>query len=123
VRLLLDHGVDVNTEWGDYGTALYAASKEGHEEIVRLLLTRNADVNKGGYDRTALDAASFGGHENIVRLLLANGAEIELEYERSALVWASAGGHQEIVSLLLNKGADINAQGKFKQLDIRTSGR
>jgi len=119
VRLLLDHGVDVNAEWGNYGTALYAASQEGHEKIVILLLSRNADVNiTGRYHRTALDAASFRGHENIARLLLANGADIEPEYRRSALVQASAGGHQEIVSLLLNKGADIDARSKFEQSDI-----
>lgn len=30
VRLLLDHGAGINARWGDYGTALHAASMAGH---------------------------------------------------------------------------------------------
>ena len=58
-------------------------SREGHEQIVRLLLEKGAHVN---------DAAKFND---------------------TALVWASRNGHEWIVPLLLEKGAHINAAAEF----------
>jgi hypothetical protein len=37
--------VDVNTEGGEYGNALYAASEGGFEKVVQMLLDENADAN------------------------------------------------------------------------------
>lgn len=45
-------GADINTQAADGATALYEAAKNGHEEIVELLLSQNADANKPG--RTGL---------------------------------------------------------------------
>ncbi|KAJ7706812.1 hypothetical protein B0H17DRAFT_1001242, partial [Mycena rosella] len=38
VQILVEHGADVNDEGGEHGTALRAASRAGHKDIVRLLL-------------------------------------------------------------------------------------
>ncbi|KAH7385298.1 hypothetical protein DE146DRAFT_666750, partial [Phaeosphaeria sp. MPI-PUGE-AT-0046c] len=43
-KLLLDKGADINAQGGEYGNALQAASYKGHEQIVKLLLNRSADV-------------------------------------------------------------------------------
>jgi ankyrin repeat protein len=52
-----------------------AASVEGHETIVALLLEKGANVNtQGGPHRNALQAALAGGHEAITVLLLEKGA-------------------------------------------------
>ncbi|KAK5213084.1 hypothetical protein LTR47_006963 [Exophiala xenobiotica] len=48
VRILLDHGADVNAEGGQYGNALQAALKGGHEKMVLMLVDRGADVNAEG---------------------------------------------------------------------------
>jgi hypothetical protein len=40
--LLLENGADVNALGGKYGSALQAASSEGHKPIVRLLLEKGA---------------------------------------------------------------------------------
>ena len=73
VKLLLDHGADVNLKNNNGGTALIRASRRGHESAVKLLLEYGADVNlRNKYDDTPLIYASR--HETIAKLLKANGA-------------------------------------------------
>lgn len=38
MELLLDNGANVNTEGGEYGNALQAASYKGKQEVMQLLL-------------------------------------------------------------------------------------
>ena len=45
VKLLLEKGVDVNAEGGEYGNALQAALFGGNEAIVKLLLENGAEEN------------------------------------------------------------------------------
>ena len=111
---LLEEGSDANAAKG-YRSALQAASYEGHEDIVRLLLGKGADVNMlgGDYPHSAIQLASSGGHEGIVRLLLDKGADVNPPGENgSALQGASYYGHDSIVRMLLANGAEVNIQGK-----------
>ena len=59
VRALLDKGADVNAKGNkDGGTALMAASAQGHLHVVQALLENGADVNAKGSDgATALSVA------------------------------------------------------------------
>lgn len=41
-------GADINTQAADGATALYEATKNGHEAVVELLLSQKADANKPG---------------------------------------------------------------------------
>ena len=105
---------NVNTNGVYYGNALQAASFQGHENIVQLLIEKGADIHaQGGEYGNALQAASSGGHENIVQLLIEKGADIgaQSEHYGNVLQAASSGGHENIVQLLIEKGADIHAQG------------
>ena len=56
VQMLLDKGANFNAPGGEYGNALQVASKGGHDQVVRMLLDKGANVN-------ALQAASEGGHD------------------------------------------------------------
>ncbi|KAL2848944.1 ankyrin repeat-containing domain protein [Aspergillus pseudodeflectus] len=97
-----------------HDNALQAASAKSHQEIVKLLLDKGADINvQGGEYGNALQAASFGGHQKIIQLLLEKGADINAQggHYGNALQAASLQGHTEIVCLLLDKGADIDARG------------
>ena len=63
--------LNVDNTTGSYGNALCAASSNGQEQVVRLLLENGASVNsQGGNHGSALQAASLEGYEQIVRLLL-----------------------------------------------------
>ena len=44
MKLLLDNKADVNAKGGPYGNALQAASSEGHEAIIKLLLENKAET-------------------------------------------------------------------------------
>ncbi|KAF4771904.1 hypothetical protein HAV15_004523 [Penicillium sp. str.  len=114
VQTLLYHGADVNIQGGRFGTALQAASCEGHEKVVQILLDQGADINaQGGKYSNALQAAAQGGHEKVVQILLDQGADISAEgYPYgNALQAAAQGGYEKVVQILLDQGADINARG------------
>ena len=76
---MLESGADINYRGGDYGqTALMASSRDGHYEIVKLLLESDAIPNiRDNLGNTALMYASFSGLDRdlpIVKLLLESGA-------------------------------------------------
>ena len=61
----------------DGWAALNGAATEGHQEIVRLLIDKGADLNIAIMNgSTALHMAPREGHQEIVRLLLDKGADV-----------------------------------------------
>ncbi|KAI3573631.1 ankyrin repeat-containing domain protein [Fusarium oxysporum f. sp. albedinis] len=113
VPLLLDvTAVAALPPTGYYGSALQAASADGHDKTVQLI-ENNADVNaEGGRYGSALRAASAGGHYKIVQLLIENNADVNAQggLYGSALQGASEQGHDKIVQLLIENNADVNAR-------------
>lgn len=108
---LVEKGADVNAQGGYYGTALNAASHQGHLAIAQLLLEHGADVNaQGQCTGTALHAASGEGHEKIVQLLLERGACIDMKDSewKTPLHHAVLNGWKRCVFLLLQRGAILN---------------
>ena len=72
-RVLLDAGADQNAASQDGLTALIAAARHGHLEVVQLLLEAENVATAGG--ETALMAATENGHLEVVRVL---GSRLEL---------------------------------------------
>ncbi|KAH8742671.1 putative ankyrin repeat-containing protein [Diaporthe sp. PMI_573] len=96
-------------------TPLIWGCREGHNEIVKILLDKGAAVNaQGGFYGNALQAACFGGYIDIVEMLLDNGADVNAQGDiyGNALQAACSQGHIEIVKMLLDKSADVNTQDR-----------
>jgi ankyrin repeat protein len=118
VQLLLwdKPNIDIESKDTEYdGTLLLWASKNGHVEVVKLLLKKEADVNapdlSGG---TPLHQASKNGHVEVIKLLLKKEADVNALncLGSTPLHRASGNRHVEVVKLLLDKEADVNAANK-----------
>lgn len=103
--------------------ALVSAAREGHLEMVELLLQHGSQVNVGASENwnagiTPLMVAAREGHLNVVQALLTAGAALESKdsgYEdggETAMHYAARGGHSEVIQALAKAGAKINAKAK-----------
>jgi ankyrin repeat protein len=123
VQQLLAAGADVdaqvrsdenrNSDWGN--TPLHLAALNGHEEVVRLLVSRRANVNAAS-DRGATPLHLAVEHPQVMRQLLAAGANVNARdaQGRTPLHWAAMGGAYDAVALLSDGGggADLNARDR-----------
>jgi len=122
VRLLLEHGADVESRDDIGETALYypgkdCGSRKGPnvpqklENIVRLLLQHGADVNARDDDGwTPLHMAAHCGRMEVVRVLLEHGANIDEEDDKGKTPFQHAleKKQSEIIVLLSGYGAKIS---------------
>ena len=115
MRLLIDHGADVNAQNAFGSTALMWSVSEPAK--VRLLLDHGAQVNTAAKSgRTALIIAAFTNPSaEVVRLLLAKGARVDVMDQRhvTPLNAATFGNDTAAIRLLLDAGADIETPDAF----------
>lgn len=70
VRVLLEHGADVNARQEGGWTALHAAAQNGDVEMARLLIAGGADVAaRANNQQNAMDLALTKAHQAVVDLL------------------------------------------------------
>ena len=122
VQKALDNGADVNARARTGGqvkvgmTALIIAAINDQMDVVRLLVSKGADVNAdaGGY--TALRGAANAKYLDCVRYLLDHGADVKARGANGGTVLSdvvSGPGNGEIAKALLDAGADVNAAGEI----------
>jgi ankyrin repeat protein len=110
VKLLISKGPDLNEENEKGQIPLNLAAREGHKEIVELLLEHGADVNVGsvfGKEYNNWIAAEFAMHNNhteIAQLLISKGADI------SPLFFAIYMEDEIKARSLIEGGADVNSR-------------
>jgi ankyrin repeat protein len=119
VRLLLEHGADVNAREKNLFTPLHSAAFKGRLEIAQLLLDHGANAKAENDDReTALHVVSRGEYDSqdhgvgTSRLLLKHGVDVHAhnKYHNTALSVAAFNGRLEITRLLLDHGANPNVE-------------
>jgi ankyrin repeat protein len=112
-RLLLD-GVDPQAADERGMTPLHWAAKNGHREVVAVLLDHGAPMDQIRQDGgTPLFLAAQEGRRDIVALFLEKGAEVNQPARVSSVTLLHLGayrGDQDMVALLLKYGADKNAR-------------
>ncbi|HZH30892.1 MAG TPA: ankyrin repeat domain-containing protein [Pyrinomonadaceae bacterium] len=113
VRLLLDHGAQVNATDRFGRTAIWNSALGGNADVARLLIERGAIVNAapvsidGMVGETAIEEAAEGGETEVLEVLVENGAG-DQQSLNSALWHAVWHNHPEAARFLLDKGADAN---------------
>jgi ankyrin repeat protein len=93
--------------------AMMLAALNGDMDMVQLLISKDAEVNKKGW--APLHYAAANGHDDIVKLLLDHSAYVDAGSPNGTtpLMMAARGGHISTVKLLLDNGADLNVKNQI----------
>ena len=125
VKRHLADGADVNEKKNDTVegmivfkslTPLHFATREGHNEIAELLISRGADLNsKDESGWTPLHWASRTGHKEVTELLISKGADVNAKDENGSnplhqAAMSCGDNYEKIIELLIANGADVNAK-------------
>jgi uncharacterized protein len=108
----LDAGLPPDFMGNRIGSGLMIGAWEGKPELMRLFISRGADINLSNANgETAIVLAAWRGNLEAVKWLVERGARINAgERQWSALHYAVFGGHEAVVDYLIGLGADINAR-------------
>ena len=121
LQILIENGANVNYTNGDSwaDTPLKTASRLGLDNVVRILLSRNADINAVDMNgNTALHTAALNSQLSVVKLLLEKNPNLDIQNKvgNTALHLAVISGNIDIVGELVLKGANTrirNNDGKY----------
>jgi serine/threonine-protein phosphatase 6 regulatory ankyrin repeat subunit B len=115
VQTALENGADINFRDQMGGSALLNAAHAGHEDIVKFLIAKGADINlRSSYPdhkkQNLLHCACLGGLLWLVKDLINKGFDINEDdgfesHPNTPLDYALWGDHLEVVDFLLSKGA------------------
>ena len=95
---------------------LHQAAVKGHEAVVKVLLSKGADINQADNNGTSPLLAAVGNvRVAVVILLLSSGANVNLADNKgksplhdAAMHWGDYSNRGALVAVLLSNGADIN---------------
>ncbi|MEE8573847.1 MAG: ankyrin repeat domain-containing protein [Thermodesulfobacteriota bacterium] len=109
-RSLIASGVNLHAMDGNGYTAIIIASREGHTEIVELLIKNGANVNsiaRNEYAYNSVMKAAWKGHNDILVILIDAGADVNHVNREgeTALQIAYANGNKKGAMILKNAGA------------------
>ena len=107
----LDAGLPADFIGSRIGSGLMIGAWEGNIELMRLFISRGADINQANANgETALTLAAWRGNLEAARWLVERGAHINAPARQwSPLHYAVLAGQTPVVDYLMAEGADINA--------------
>ncbi|CAN6334842.1 unnamed protein product [Urochloa humidicola] len=110
LRYLLDRGGDPAMPDSRGSTPLHNAAKYGHDEAVRLLLSKGAPVDPLNHRGTPLHLAIHQDQDQALKILLEHGADPNriVHHVLSPLSLACFGHSLKCMKLLVEAGADVN---------------
>lgn len=127
VKSAVTQGASINAKGKGGFSALLAASRNGHFEVVKYLVEHGAEVDgrDNFRDKTALLAAAFDGHYDIVKYLHEHGASINVQAVNgwTPLHDAAYIGNFEIVKYLVDEGADLSLKNERHETARETAER
>ena len=128
VRSSIDHYDDEDLDEEEYHmvTPLLEAAKNGHTDIVRLLLDKGAKPNiSDDYGESPLKAAAYEGYKEVIKLLIDSGADpnmVDGNFD-SALHEAASMGHNDVIQLLLDIGVNPNISNRWGDEPLHNAAR
>jgi ankyrin repeat protein len=99
--------------WKVAGTPLQDAARNGHENVVHLLLSNGVDPNLASvYGARPLNGAARNGHAAVIQALLQHGADVDQSNNigGAPIHEAAEYGRETAALLLLKAGANVNKQ-------------
>lgn len=114
VHRLFDQKVDIDPDDNYFlGSALGAAARHGHADVIRFLLEKGWNVNrKFKINDSALVLAATYGHTDAVKTLLTR--SVDAPARQKALEVASEKGKADVVERLLTETAGVQHQEAFR---------
>jgi len=114
LNLFLDYGADVNTNNGCGINPLHLAVLSGDIDIVKILISNNADINisDGFLGQTTLGCAISSGNIAMAKYLVGNGVDIDAvdDFSQTALHLVSESDENiEFTKLLISCGVNLDA--------------
>jgi ankyrin repeat protein len=109
VRILLEHGADVNAWDGSHSTPFHLASSRGSSEIVRLWIDHDADVNAQDGNRNTPLHLVLSAWSLVLPMPTLNLPRVNADLDGSHSTPLPV-AYSEIVQLLTDHDADVNAQ-------------
>ncbi|VVD67332.1 ankyrin [Pandoraea morbifera] len=111
--LINDQHTDLDATNAAGENAMMIASLQGLTPMVKLLIDKDAEVNKKGW--APLHYAATNGHDDIVQILLDASAYVDAESPNGTtpLMMAARGGHITTCKVLLDGGADVRLKNQL----------
>lgn len=111
--LIANPKTDIEIQDKSGENAMMLAALNGDLELVNLLISKDAEVNKKGW--APLHYAAANGNDNIVKVLLDHSAYVDAGSPNGTtpLMMAARGNHVSTVKLLLDNGADLTVKNQI----------
>lgn len=122
IKLLVQHGADINAVSDTGSTAVRSACFMTHLEIVEYLVENGADTNRPNYNGGTCLINSVQSAQ-LCKFLLKHGADVNARdiQNKTALHYAIQEHRLQTTKLLIENGANYNAKSKYGDDALQTA--